>query len=391
MKLLLSIKNNKYWYLYFLFIAFVFLKLYRGVHGVESSGGGPWNVIQVLFILYGFSFFFSKYNKRNSVVNILFFFSTWVLLVSFPSMISSSRTYVEWFYYFAILCAPSILVIFYSIGQRYNITSFSVWIKGSYYALIFLFYYYMTNYRANIGEGFFGYADIYYPLSLLPLVLLMTSPKRSYIPILFALVGVIVSGKRGGLVSLAIISFVYYIIGQKRNVLRTLLLLSVFVGLIVLSSSIIDSLDSLYGTRTIQRMEEINEDGGSGRFDRWGQALIILSRSSATELMFGHGFNSVYDLLDGRAHNDFIEVIINFGLISMLLYVLFYIYLITQNIRQYHFHYSYSKYITCSISNCLVLSMVSCFVVEPTYILVNMFVIGLILGDYDKYNKIVRT
>ena len=383
MQLLKNI-SNRYWYLYVLMCAFVILKLYRGVNGVESSGGGLWNVIQVFFIIAGFAFFFSKYVKRNSAINLLLLFSVWVLIVALPSMISSMKSDVIWFYYFSILCAPSVLMVFYCVGQKYDIHDFSLIIKTTYYALIILFYYYMTDYRSNIGEGFFAFADIYYPLTLLPLVLLLTPPRRSYIPFIFALVGVIVSGKRGGLVIVSVVAFWYFIFREKRNFGQSLLLISLLIVLIVISSSLIGSLDALYGTRTLQRMEEISEDGGSGRMDKWNTVLYVMSRTGAVGLMFGHGFNSSFYLLSGRVHNDFLEVLYNFGLVAVLLYLFFYINLIKQNIKQYRVHYQYSKYLTCSISISLILSTVSYFIVEPTYIMSSMFVTGLLLGDSSK-------
>jgi hypothetical protein len=134
-------------------------------------------------------------------------------------------------------------------------------------------------------------------------------------------------------------------------------------------------------------MMHSKEDGGSGRFSRWDILLSAIGKSDLWELIFGRGFGAVYGLIGGRAHNDFIEIFYNFGLITVVLYVVFYLRLFVVNFKQYRCHYPYAKYMTCSIIVSLVLAMVSFFIVEPTYVLASMFVTGLLLGDWNKFSN----
>lgn len=381
------IKKNKYWYLYLLMMAFLLLKMARGVFGVVSQGG-LWNGIQILFMLIGISFFFSKYNNKLSPIGILLFYSIWAMFVSLLNMfIHPILSLSSWFYYIAIPCAPLVLLIFYCITQREDIYDFSVLIKMTYYVLIIMFYYSMTNYRTNSFYGeYIAFSDIYFPLALLPIVLLQTYSKRSFIPLLAMVIGVIVSGKRGGLVTVALIAFVYYFVSENRKKRNSFLMILVFAGLIAVSSFLIDIIDSNYGLHTIDRMMNAMDDGGSGRIIRWHKTLSAIGMSNMWELLFGHGFWAIFNLVKGRAHNDFVEIFYDYGFITVVLYSMFFLSLITVNVLQYKKKYPKAKYLTCSIIVSLTLAMVSFFIVDPTYSLCSMFTTGLLLGDWSKYN-----
>ena len=293
----------------------------------------------------------------------------------------------SWFYFFAAPCAPFVLLLFYCVAKNNDIHNHQLLIKATYYVLIVLFYRSMTSHRIVDSDEYIAFADIYYPMCLLPLVLLQTKPKWSFVPLLAIVVGVFVSGKRGGLVVVALVALVYYLVGEKRRKTSTVFMLLLFAGLFVVSSYLMDYIDANYGLHTFDRMMNSMDDGGSGRLWRWEKTLSAISFSNSWEILFGHGFGAIYGLVGGRAHNDFIEVFYNYGFIAVLLYIAFYVRLVAVNIKQYRCHYPYAKYMTCSIIVALVLAMVSFFIVEPTYVLASMFVTGLLLGDWTKFSN----
>ena len=381
------IKRTKFWFLYLLMLAFLLIKLIRGVYGVESSGGGIWNIIQIFFVFEGIVFFFTKYGSKINNINVFLFFAVWIMLISLLNMVNHPITSLSsWFYYFMCPCAPLVLMIFYCLGQRNEIYDFSFLIKATFYVLILLYYFSMTTYRVvSDSDDYIAFADIYYPMCLLPLVLLQTKPQRSIVPILAILTGVIVSGKRGGLVVIALVSLVYYFVGERRRKRSQIVMIALFFGIVAVSTYLIDIIDANYGLHSIDRMMNSMEDGGSGRVDRWNTTLSAIGVSNIWEILFGHGFGAIYDLVGGRAHNDFLEVFYNYGFIAVLLYIFFYLSLTSLNVRQYRKKYPRAKYLTCSIIVAFVMAMISFFIVEPTYVLCSMFVIGLILGDWKKY------
>ena len=389
MRILSGLTKTKYWFLYVLMLAFLLIKMIRGVYGVESSGGGVWNIIQVFFVFVGVVFFFTKYNLKIQAIDAFLFFAVWIMFISMLNMVNHPISSLSsWFYYLMCPCAPLVLMIFYCLGQRNEIYDFSFLIKATYYVLIILFYISMTTYRViDDSEDYIAFADIYYPMCLLPLVLLQTKPLRSFIPILAILLGVIVSGKRGGLVVLAMVSFIYYFVGERRRKRSQFFLIVLFFGIVAVSTYLINFVDANYGLHSIDRLMNSMDDGGSGRMSRWEKTLSAIGMSNVWEILFGHGFGAIYGLIGGRAHNDFLEVFYNYGFVAVILYIVFYLRLISFNVRQYRKKYPRAKYLTCSMVVALVMAMVSFFIVEPTYILSSMFVTGLILGDWKKYEN----
>ena len=389
MRSLSGLKKTKYWFIYILLLAFLLIKMFRGVYGDYTSKGGVWNYIQILFILVGVVFLFSKYGSHNKVINIFLFFTFWIMLVSFLNIGNQPiDSLVTWFFYFMCLCAPMIMLTFYCLGLENDILDLSVLIKVTYYVLIVMFYFSMTSYRVTSDfDEFIAFSDIYYPMCLLPLVLLQTKPQRSFIPLLAIMLGIIVSGKRGGLIMVAIVAMIYYFFGQKRKVGTQIITLAMFAGIIVASFYLVNYMDSSYGINSLDRMMNAVDDGGSGRVWRWEKIMTEIGNSSVWCIISGHGFDAIYKLVGGRAHNDFIEVFYNYGFFAVLLYVGFYIRLISTNIRQFKMKYPNAKYLTCSIVVALGLALVSYYVVEPTYLLSSVFVIGLQLGDWTKFAR----
>lgn len=372
-----------------LMLAFISFKMIRGIYGGVSSQGGVWNIIQLLFVFIGLIFLFSKYSHHHSAVNLLIVYSLWVMITSLlhletQPLVSNSAL----FYYFVTPCASSVLLVFYCVTLKNDITDFSLIIKFFFYAFIVLFYISMSSYR-TIGDSdeYISYANIYFPLTLLPLVLYFTRPSLSFIPFLSVLSGIIVSGKRGGLVILLLVAFAYFFFGKKRKIEYSVLLLLLFAIIVYVSFYLINYFDAAFGMHTIDRMLNSVDDGGSGRVSRWRYISVSLGSSSFFDLLFGHGFNSMYDLVGGRAHNDFLEVFYNYGFIAVLLYFLFFVSLVFTNIKQYRCRYPGAVYMTCTIFVSLVLALISFFIVDPTYVLSSMFTTGLYLGDWMKYNR----
>lgn len=387
MKFFSSLRKVKFWPLYLLLLAFFLIKMYRGVNGDDSSEGGIWNYFQILFIVAGFGFLLFNYHHKSRIVNLFLAVALWIMLVSLLNYDEKSfNSLASWFFFFMSLCAPMVMLISYCLGRENSVLDFSVLIKATYYVLIVMFYYSMTNFRVTSDfDAYIAFSDIYYPMCLLPLVLLQTKSKVSFIPFLALVLGIIVSGKRGGLIIVAIVATVYYLIGKNRRIGSRIGTIAMFVGIIVLTYLFIDFIDANFGINTLTRIMNASDDGGSGRFERWDKIMNTIGDSDVLSILVGHGFDSVYRLTGGRAHNDFLEVFYNYGLIAVILYGAFFVKLIMINIKQFKKKYPYAKYLTCSIVVALGLALVSYYYVEPTYVLSSVFVIGLLLGDWSKF------
>jgi|GEM_PF-4912879 len=66
----------------------------------------------------------------------------------------------------------------------------------------------------------------------------------------------------------------------------------------------------------------------SGRTGLYARVLGDIYETNLSELFFGHGFNGVAEKYGYSSHNDFLEVIYNFGLVGLILYISIYLYMV---------------------------------------------------------------
>lgn len=162
----------------------------------------------------------------------------------------------------------------------------------------------------------------YYTLYILPLILVTCGNKRRIFFILFTAIVLTTSIKRGGILSLGLglIAFAFtYAFTSKKIKLSTVFTALVSLALIVsVFMFIADSDDN----NLLERFANIEDDNGSGRTIVWSVVIDLILNSDFIPLLFGHGYNAVS--LDANvgmsAHNDFLEVIYDYGIIGVVLY-----------------------------------------------------------------------
>lgn len=73
----------------------------------------------------------------------------------------------------------------------------------------------------------------------------------------------------------------------------------------------------------LERFLSLSQDGGSGRNEIWASILLHYFDGTTTQRLFGRGFQAVTELkLTGRAilaHNDYLEILYDYGIVGLLL------------------------------------------------------------------------
>ena len=140
---------------------------------------------------------------------------------------------------------------------------------------------------------------------------------------------IISSFKRGGLIALVMGCVAYLFV---KNVLfeKKFSTLILFVILIIILFVVLVYIDNAMGNIISQRIINIQEDDGSGRIQVWETTWKMICRSDLEVLLFGHGYNAVLNdsPLKLSAHNDFLEVLYNYGIICFIPFVFLHIHLI---------------------------------------------------------------
>lgn len=231
--------------------------------------------------------------------------------------------------------------------------------------------------------------SIYYPLCMLPYTLF--NKKYALISLISVLLCSFISAKQGAFIAIVIVTFIYYYISQRLNGKRigikflTLLCALGLLGLIAYSY-IVDT----YNIDIIEGFSTISEDGGNGRIDISLLVLTKLGVSDSLQLIFGHGgLNSVANSIGISAHNDFLEVFYDFGIIGFILYIAMISIIIKYSVIAYKNKRSIAIGLLASVSIFLVLSMIShiMFILKYGLLIFSFWGMGLNLLNQRAHGK----
>lgn len=382
----IKVSSFKEIYVY-LFMIFIITKVWRAFSGSEEHGG-IWNYIQVFYVLIGIVVFLKFINsiKREPALILLSVYSMFALTISVLSVKNFNTTSL--FELIKIPFAGAIAIVFYSYGYRKEtLEDHKIMIKATFYISAAILCYQLGRYMLAGGirsSGAGAVADVYYILGLLPFILAITEKKRQIIPIVVTAVSIFISQKRAGFIALLGLIILYYLLGSGREkrmrntVGRVLVLLLLLLG----GYYLMIYMDSKFNLNLFLRMRMLETDGGSGRSVIWGYVSDGIKKSKTMHLIFGHGINGVKNLVGTHAHNDFLEIIYNYGIIALGLYVSFFFLQIKNAVRMIKEGYSHSAEFIASLFVSLCIAVFSYYVIDATYVICGCFTQVIFLADW---------
>lgn len=245
--------------------------------------------------------------------------------------------------------------------------------KSILYILAMMTVAFVLNNRVNTrADEFIGNNAVYFPLLVLPWIVSISKKGWKWVGIAVILFCVLISLKRSATLiivgSLFVTFFFDFVYSKRKKTFSTFILaLAVIgVGFLILYSNI-NSVNVVS-----QRFDSIEEDGGNGRDMIYYDVLYRFSQSSTIDKFIGHGYNMVRGestmSVPVSAHNDFLEVLYDYGYVGIVVYVLLHLILIQRIIlftkRRFYLAPAYLVSYICM----LVMSLVSHLMIYPTYI-----------------------
>lgn len=176
-------------------------------------------------------------------------------------------------------------------------------------------------------------------VALLPFAFLWKNKIIKYAIVILVFYACLISIKRSSFVIFIGVIYMYMLLRNKINIYKGLLkytLIILFVGLLILPH--ID-----VAANMINRMSESIDDGGSGRDELVVRCLNFQKESTFVEWIVGHGYLSFSEdsriklnLLNTGAHNDFVEILYDAGIIAYILFllILYKMFKITKKLRK---------------------------------------------------------
>lgn len=385
------------------FLLFILLLSYLFVGNMLAIYSTPLpyrDILKVLISFTGFLIIFlylirHKVKKSNILLKCLLFIIFTIIPTFFLYYKTTSFTYtvLEVGESYAWI---GVLVISYYFGRNNKVQIESVkWIAFLVPVYSFLFLG-VKQFSANTGIPLITTA--YYAMFLLPFVFLLKNEVTKWILIIMVFSTVLLSVKRTGFISfiLCLVVYFYYHIkyAENSNVNKNkkvrVMILTILMAVIMYF--FFEYYTSIHSIGIVDRLNNIGNDGGSGRLDVWEYTWGMIKNSNFSSLLFGHGFNAVYNHsnLKLSAHTDVLEVIYDYGMIGSVVYLTF----IRSIFSTFKYVKFYRKDLVPAYATSLVLftsvSILSHLIIYPTYFLYLCLFLGLVIGNIDYCNSTRR-
>ena len=374
---------------YALFIIFGGLTLYNNLVYKFNVEGGITGYISImcLLLIEGICVFYSlRYikqifsNKINAVILLWAIYAVLVTLLTSEDLFLDIRSVLWW---------PSVYFVFYSIA-RYDYSEKVINILIKYiipllYILTVIIYFSFRRFSLETNVGAFE-ADnsVFFVLALLPFVFLL-SKRYKYIFLILAIAAAFYSFKRSAALYTAIIivislyfDFWYH---KKISLFKTVIITIILViGLVYGLTYLNNSTDGFL----LSRFENISDDGGSGRIDIWKDTLNKFKASGIELQIAGHGFNAVIKASPFSAHNDFLEMLYDFGIIGLSLYILFIILMVFCILKYKNLDDRYYQAGIVMLTIFFIMSMVSHLWLYPSFYGYLVSFLGVVNGRIQR-------
>ncbi len=180
------------------------------------------------------------------------------------------------------------------------------------------------------------------------------------------------SAKRGGTLGVALSIMVYLIVLLKTKKMKKMkkmknLIFAMSLFMVVLLSIYAAYEFLLNNGQFFDRMDNLENEADNGRLEIINNTISMFMNSDIAGQLFGHGFNatirdSVYSF---SAHNDYVEILYDFGIIGIILYIIFTIQLFKLGAKMIRQKHQYAPAFAGSFFLFLILSNVSHIFLYP--------------------------
>lgn len=381
--------NNNYMYLISL-LFFVVLSVFFVMNDQESNAlgkgsGGIGPSLVVLCFLYSLVVFCSIRKKYSST---LVFFSLFYAWINIVNIITIDASYYVVLYRIAFYTIPIItLILCYSYARNEGLDR-RLLIPVLVGFVVLTIQYFRIRFLSGENSLLFMGGDrllcVNYPLFLVPLLLSFSNRKFLIVFVVVILFITFSSGKRSTLIAVVIALLVYLLINSFYKNGMTVKSFLVFSVLLYALYYLISFIDVINEGLLSERLLNITDDGGSGRDYVWEGTIRMIEKQDFTHSILGSGHdgvvrNSVYKL---SAHNDFLEIRYDYGLIGVSLFIISLFSLLKKCSVYIYKRNNYASHLLSLIAMFGVLTMISHVVYYYIMVMASIS-LGLLLGAAD--------
>ena len=327
---------------------YILLWCLYNLQGIAYEGGIVNTVLHSLMLLlsavvslkYVFSFF-SNHSFIKSTLLLLFVFVVYGLLFKLSGKVlylPTGETMGKYTYILNALDSLLPIVLFYDYANKGLLTADRIRIY-----LFVLLSVSIVDYsfsRAQIireTAGFEGTNNSSYNIvSLFPLLFFVRKNYLRYVLAIIMLSFVLLSFKRGAIIIGVFSLLLIILLDFKKR--RSQKLEIAFFGLLMVGITVV-MFNDLLSTNSyfIERVNDTIAGDSNGR-DMIAELIwdTVMNHSDITQILVGHGANSTLEYANHLAHNDWLEVLCNNGLLGVVFLAMFFLqaFLMTRSLKR---------------------------------------------------------
>lgn len=311
--------------------------------------------------------------KRNSVGMTMVIY---LLILSFLLVWHSNTASDIW-----LVCTMipfSLIMSYYGFSECHEINRV-INIQCVIFCLFWILFMYNKLFLYQAGAGKLN--SIFYLVLLIPFIMCQQHAGWKMILVGLLSIAVVISLKRTAAVILVIALIVHLWIKDTGDRTRTLKIIIAIIVLAIITVAIQDRLN----VDIIGKFEMMSEDGGSGRSDIYKVLFANIFNRGVERFIWGDGYYGVINIIGGTAHNDFLEVLFDFGIIGVIAYINIYVKLVKNYFQMKRKQYPYRSQYLVSIFIFLIMSLLSHVIMIPTYMMFICLFWGMILSHFNNY------
>lgn len=248
----------------------------------------------------------------------------WIIIMPFVMLFNHEKYFV----YFQTMLWPLVFEVTYLMCLRKTSRDKKLRRLLSIIAIIGLFLFLLTRFDIYSTEHT-QTNTIYFSFLTLPWLLYGRKPKTQLVVLFIFTFLVLLSMKRSAMLAMAVV-WLFFVIEKMKKTRNVVYTIVIFASVIIGIDQIYDRINQRYSGELVERITREETDEGSNRLGIWGLTWAMIENSSVEGLIVGHGHFGVKNdsYLEISAHNDFMEVIYDYGIIIFFLYLYLWVYVI---------------------------------------------------------------
>ena len=322
-----------------------------------------------IFVLAGLLILLKRRIKKHLLY--LCCFSVYVVLIT---IISQSMNFSEFSINFGYMTLWIwSLIIFTIVNDDFGFGNKTINLIALY--LIVIGVYIICSYEARSVLEDWGFVNVnYYLLCGMPILALVKKGWMKKIALTVACITVVLSLKRTSILALLAIAISLILYNLRKSIYFKIKAIVAIIIFIVVAMNY-DTIASWLGVDIFSRFGTLSETGGNGRTEIYKHVFENIRDGGAIRFLFGCGYNGMINYYGSAlsSHNDFLEILVDYGLMGLVFYIsiiLRYIKICIYNIRKA------SQYAEACIVSICVFIFVSSFghcVIYPSYFMFILF------------------